>query len=135
MKPLIEVLKRDLLSVKFLKFLTNAILTYPLMIGLTYVLTEYAGLYYLLAYVLSLSLAILFTFFLSMKWIFKVRGKVFSRLIRYLVVLVLFSILNTLLVKILTEHVHVYYLVSITVVSGGIFILKYMTYKRKVFDW
>ncbi|MFH1055821.1 MAG: GtrA family protein [Candidatus Altiarchaeota archaeon] len=133
MKARLSNLVGDLLSAKFLKYLLNAIITYPLVVLLTYCLTEYIGIYYLAAYLLSMSVAVVFNFMLSLKWIFDARGRVGSRFVRYLAVLASFTLANTFLVKVFTEYIGLHYVVSITVVSGTLFILKYLTYKKKVF--
>jgi putative flippase GtrA len=128
------MLRKSILSQKFARYVVNMAVTYPLMLCLTYALTEFAGMYYLMAYVISLAVSIAVNFFLSMRWIFNVEGRVGGRFVRYLAVLAGFSLVNTVLVKVVTEYVGVYYLISITLVSGSMFVLKYLTYSAKVFD-
>lgn len=126
-------LQKHFLSAKFLRYVVNMVVTYPLLILLTYALTEYGGMYYLLAYIISFCITIVINFSLAMKWIFNAEGMVGERFKRYMIVLTVFSVSNTLLVKVVTEYFAVYYLLSITLVSGCLFILKYMTYNDKVF--
>jgi putative flippase GtrA len=133
MEAIAGMLRKNFLSEKFVRYVVNMVITYPLLIGLTFGLTEFAGMYYLLAYVLSLCVTIIINFFLSMRWIFNVEGRVGNRFVRYLVVLAAFSLANTLLVKVFTEYLGVYYLLSIILVSGSMFLLKYLTYNSKVF--
>jgi putative flippase GtrA len=133
MKALLYGLRGEFLSAKFIKYILNAIITYPLLLIMTYVLTEYVGVYYLASYFLSLCLSIILNFTLLLKWTFTAQGKVKTRFVRYVLVLACFTLANTLLVKVFTEYVHVYYMLSIVVVTGSLFVLKYMTYNKKVF--
>jgi dolichol-phosphate mannosyltransferase len=126
-------LRRDFVSVKFAKYVLNMLITYPLMLGLTYALTEYVGMYYLLSYVISLCVSIVVNFLLAMRWIFGAQGRVGNRFMRYLVILAAFTLANTLLVKALTEYAGMYYIISIVLASGSMFLLKYITYNSTVF--
>jgi putative flippase GtrA len=133
MKALLYGLRSDLLSAKFLKYVLNALVTYPLLLVLTYTLTEYVHLYYLASYFLALCVSIILNFALLLKLIFTAKGRVKSRFVRYIAVLASFTLANTVLVKVITEYVHIYYMISIIIVSGSLFVLKFLTYNKKVF--
>jgi putative flippase GtrA len=121
------------LSVKFARYVLVACASYSLLLPMTYVLTEYFGVYYFVSYVVSFLMVISANFAFSMRWTFKVGGKTGERLTRYLFFLAAYTLLNFVLVRVLTEGAGVYYLVSITAVTGVLFLAKYYTYKTLVF--
>jgi len=119
---------------KFARYVAVNGFTYSLMLSMTYALTEFAGVYYFYSYLSSMVAAIVLSFFLGMRWIFNVEGKVGQRFIRYIVLLFVFNAVNAVLVRYLTEFVGVHYMLSILIVTGSIFIFKYIAYKRNVFQ-
>ncbi|MFH0863089.1 MAG: GtrA family protein [Candidatus Altiarchaeota archaeon] len=125
---------RKTLSSKFVKYVCVNGFTYSLLLALTYVLTEYAGIYYFHSYAVSLSLTIILSFVLTMKVIFKAKGKAGQRFIRYVLLIAVFYALNITLVKFITENMGLYYMLSIVSVTACTFVFKYLTYKRKVFQ-
>ena len=119
---------------KIFKFGIGGILSYLLNILITYILTTLFGIYYLYSYIIAFSMVIIFNFIFSLKVIFSVNGDIFSRFIRYLIFLALFSLTNVFLVKILTDHLKLHYLLSITIVTSSLFTIKFFTYNRFVFN-
>jgi putative flippase GtrA len=123
-----------ILSVKFARYVLVACASYSLLLPMTYVLTEYFGVYYFISYVVSFLFVVFSNFMFSMRWTFRVGGKTGERFARYLLFLAAYTALNFVLVRFLTEGVGVYYLVSITAVTGVLFLAKYYTYKTMVFQ-
>ena len=118
---------------KFIRFSFGGILSYSINIAVTYILTSVFGLYYFYSYLIAFSIVILFNFIFSLKIIFSVQGKILNRFIRYIIFLAIFSLTSIYAVKYFTEVLSLYYLISITVVTVSMFLVKYFVYKRFVF--
>ena len=129
-----ERLAKKIFSMKFVKYVCVNVFTYGLMLALTYSLTEFGKIYYFYSYVFSMAVTIVISFALAMRVIFNVRGRAYSRFARYIFFLLLFSGINAILVKFVTEFVGIYYMLSIILVTGCMFTFKYLTYKQKVFQ-
>ena len=104
-------------------------------IGVLYLLTEYAHVHYLLSAVLAFIVAFFISFFLQKFWTFKdTRKEMMHRQMAWYLVLSLLNLLvNTLLIYILVEYVHLWY-VAAAVVSGALLaISNFFVYKHVIF--
>ena len=82
--------------------------------GLLYALTEWAGMHYLLSATLSFVAGLLVNYFISTCWIFhksKLNNKLAEFLI-YSIIGVVGLLFNNLLLYVLTDHLHLYYMLS-----------------------
>ena len=118
---------------KFVRFGAAGVFTYFLNIGITFLLTEIVGLYYLYSYIIAWSIIIIINFILNLRFIFSVKGYTARRFIKYVLFWAVFTVTNIYLVKLFTEVLGLYYLLSITTITGVLFVVKYFTYKNLVF--
>jgi putative flippase GtrA len=125
---------RSLLSPVFARYVAVAAANYCLLVSGTYCLVNFAGVYYFWAYAMSLSVVVIINFALSMRWTFGVRGRVAERARSYAFWLTFFAALNAALVRLFTEALGIHYLLSISGVTASLFILKYLTYRSRVFQ-
>lgn len=121
------------LASRFSKFTLNALINYPLRIGIVLLLTEVLHIYYFISYVITLGCVITFSFFFSVYITFQARENKKKTFLKYLAALAAFAGLDALLVKVLTEVFGIYYLISINLVMITLFVLKFFFYQRYVF--
>jgi len=119
---------------KIIKFGFFGILTIILTLGITTILKEIGGFFYLVSYWIALLITTIINFILNIKVIFKVRSKIKKRIPKYLATLTFFLIINPYLVKIFTESLNFHYLISIIFVTGIVFILKFFIYNKLIFN-
>lgn len=119
--------------IEFSKFIMGGGVNFALNTGLTYVLTEYLGLYYLSSFILVQTVLVIYGYFYNLLYTFKIPSKSKKRFFKFLVFLVLFFGVNIALVKILTETVTIPYMFSIVVTIFITTTLKFFTYKKFVF--
>ena len=123
----------NLFSSKFFKYSLGGVINYFLKIGLTYFLTEILTLYYLLSYSITLVVVILYSFVYNMFITFNKTNDKLSKFIIYIIVLVIFGVIDLLLVKFFTQILGVYYILSIIIITTFIFLLKYLVFNKIVF--
>lgn len=120
--------------VKLLLFGGLGIFTFVFNIATTWLLTEVIGLHYSISYAIVLVLIIIIGFVLNIKVVFQSNKGYKSKLIKYTIVYMLTLGANYLLVKLLTEVLHIYYLLSIAVITIVLFFVKFFCYDRAVFE-
>jgi 2-polyprenyl-3-methyl-5-hydroxy-6-metoxy-1,4-benzoquinol methylase/putative flippase GtrA len=118
---------------KLMRYSLGGIINYPLKIGLTFLLTEIFHMWYFYAYSITLIAIIIFSFFYNMFITYKVYTQKKLRLIVYSIILIIFTIIDAIAVKILTEGIHIHYLISITTITATLFFVKYFVYDKMVF--
>ena len=118
---------------KLFHFSWAGIILFLLNLFLTWSLTEMGGLNYVLSYSIALSIVIITSFFLSLKVVFRVKNRYRIRVIKYTIAYFVFLGANILLVRLLTEVLHLHYLFSIIQVTGALFLIKFFTYNRYIF--
>jgi SAM-dependent methyltransferase len=101
-------------------------------LGLTFLLTEVAGLWYFLSYGITLATVVVYSFVYNAYVTFGVGGGR-KRFARYCVVLFSFLIADAAAVRTLTDVFGVRYLVSILAVTTVLFACKYVVYDTVVF--
>ena len=119
--------------IRLFHFTWSGIILFLLNLFLTWSLTEIGGLNYMLSYSIALSIVILTSFFVSLRMIFRVKNRYKMRFIKYTIAYFVFLGANILLVKLLTEVVHLHYLFSIIQVTGALFLIKFLTYNEYIF--
>lgn len=89
-------------------------------LGLLYVLTEWFSVHYLLSAVLAFIVAFCVSFFLQKFWTFQDHSveRVHSQVVLYFVIAVANLGLNTLLMYILVEHLHLWYFAA-QIIAGA----------------
>jgi putative flippase GtrA len=117
----------------FLTFSTGAATAFVLNIGLLYLAVEWAGLHYLAAYVGVQCLTIVYGFLFIHRFVFTDSEARRSMLFRYIVALLAITVANTLTVRLFTEAIGIYYLVSAIVSTCLYLIVKFVVYRRFVF--
>jgi len=104
-------------------------------LGILYLLTEYAHVHYLQSAVLSFTVAFFISFLLQKFWTFQDMRKevIHQQMIWYLCLSLINLLLNTLLIYILVEYAHLWYLAA-AVVSGALLaVSNFFIYKHVIF--
>ena len=130
---MINSLVKNISKIRFFRYSLGGVFSYLINIVVTYLLTTIFHIYYFYSYLIAFSIVILFNFTFSIKIIFSVNGNIVNRFTRYIMFLTIFSLINIFSVKFLTEIMNLYYIISITIVTIVLFIIKYFIYKRFVF--
>ena len=117
---------------KLTKLGTLGIITFFLTLGITAFLKEVVGMYYLYSYIVALIITTIINFVLNVKAVFYVKPNN-ARIIKYLATLATFFIINPLILGVLTDALHLHYLISTMLVTIGSFLLKFFIYDRWVF--
>lgn len=115
------------------KILVGGGINYLLNITLTFILSDFLNLHYLLAFSITQVILTLYSFIYNSKLIFKASMTV-SKLVRYVFVVVTIAGINIFLVRFFTETISLYYLASISVVLTITVSLKYLFYWLFVFN-
>lgn len=118
----------------FLRFsvLGAAVLLFTLI--LTYVLTEVLHLYYLYSYIVVLLTATVLNYLLATKIIFRTKEKRRMRFFYYILSLIVFYLADIILTRFLTESLMVWYMASILISRVIFFLLKFIYYKKFLFN-
>ncbi len=118
---------------KFNKFLIGGLIGYPLKIIVTFILTDLLGVWYFVSYLIALGIIFAFNFFYNTYITFEVGSNKKENFVKYCITLGIFVAIDAIAVKILTEILRIHYLISITLITIGIVILKFVAYKKFVF--
>lgn len=102
-----------------------------ILLGITYLLTEYAGLFYLISYAVGFFSAVINNYFLNTRWTF---GQIvnFRDFSRYLLICMFTITINELLVWYLTDKVGIYYILSAAIGILTAFFINYSASRRLV---
>jgi putative flippase GtrA len=119
--------------VPFAQFVTGAGVAFGANLALTYALTEWVGLHYLIAYIIVQAVVLTLGFFFQLRVVFKKGNLSVALVVRYLVFLLSITAANTWVVHLLTELAGVHYLVSITISTAFFLVVKFVLYKLFVF--
>ena len=117
------------------KFVVSGGLSACVNLGMLYLLTEYAHMYYLQSAVLSFVVAFFISFLLQKFWTFKDMRKevIRQQMILFLILSLINLLINTLLIYVFVEYMHLWY-VAAAVVSGVLLaISNFFTYKHVIF--
>jgi len=118
---------------KLIKFVLAGGISFLLNIAITYLLTEVLGIFYLISYSITLTFITFMNFWLNTQFIFKTKTSHKKRFLQYLASVIIFILLNTLVVKVLTENLHIYYILSIVIATAIFTLLKFFTYDKFLF--
>lgn len=117
----------------FGKYLLGGIVSYALKSALTWLLVDVFRLWYLTAYAVALTVVALVNFLINLRFVFRVKGRTTARLLQYLVSLAIFSGLDALTVKLLTDGAALHYQASIILSTAIVSLLKFFVYRSVVF--
>ena len=117
------------------RFLVSGGLAAAVNIGTLYVLTEYAHIHYLQSAVLSFSAAFFVGFFLQKFWTFKDTRKEAIRwqMIMYLGLALINLLVNTLLIYVLVEYMHLWYVGAAVTSTALLAVNNFFIYKHVIF--
>lgn len=103
--------------------------------GGLFVLTEYAGIYYLLSATISFILGLVVNYLLSTAWIFK-KSKLSNRWTEFLIYSVIGVVglgLNTLFLWLFTDCLHIYYMLSKIITAAVVMLWNFFARKIILF--
>ena len=103
--------------------------------GGLFVLTEYAGIYYLLSATISFILGLVVNYLLSTAWIFK-KSKLSNRWTEFLIDSVIGVVglgLNTLFLWLFTDCLHIYYMLSKIITAALVMLWNFFARKIILF--
>ena len=103
--------------------------------GGLFVLTEYAGIYYLLSATISFILGLVVNYLLSTAWIFK-KSKLSNRWTEFLIYSVIGVVglgLNTLFLWLFTDCLHIYYMLSKIITAALVMLWNFFARKIILF--
>ena len=106
--------------------------------SLLFLLTEFAGIHYLLSAAISFSVGLVTNYILSIIWVFKTRN-ISNRYLEFIIFGIIGIVglgMNELIIWSFTEYLHFYYLVSkivstVVVYLWNFFARKYILYNNK----
>ena len=101
--------------------------------GVLYVLTEYAGMYYLLSGAISFTVSVIFNYICSMKYVFSGKEGMSRRkeFIVFVVLSILGLLLNQLLMWLGVDLLPIYYMVTKIFATAIVMVYNFVT--RKIF--
>jgi len=117
----------------FTRYALGGMLLFSGKAGLTYLLTDVMGMYYLWAYGIALGLVVLGGFLYSAYVTFRRTRHKLRNFLKYCCVLGGFSLVDGFLVRCAVEYAGMHYLAAIVLSTGLIFIIKFFIYHRLVF--
>ena len=127
------LLNNKKLKTRFIKFFVIGGLNYPLNIYFVWFGTEIIGFHYLFSVATAYLIITITNFFWHSSYIFKIqRSRVLF--VKYISVLVFFYFIHLGFVKILTDWLTVYYLLSVIISISILFLLKFVTFNIYVFN-
>ena len=122
-------------KILFLRYLFVGGFVTVINIILLYLLKEKCYINYSLANIISMSICICITYFLSKKIVFakKVRIGVLKEFISYILIAIISIIIDTTIMVILTEKLYIYYIFSKIIATGFSTISNYLL-KKVIYD-
>ena len=109
----LQQIKNKILKYQFIRFSISGGTATLIDISLLYLLTEYAGLWYLISSIFSFMAGSITHFSISRHWVFKNQEKTFWRQYRSFFVIHLGGLtINTIGLYLLVEYYHIYYLLA-----------------------
>lgn len=103
-------------------------------ISITYTLTEFFQIWYLLSFVIGGICNILFNFLFHVKITFQASKDFFTRLMKFFIVSITYGVVSIALVKFLVDTLQLYYLVAVVSVIGALSIINFLINKHLIFQ-
>jgi len=101
--------------IEFSKFIMGGGVNFVLNTVLTYILTEFLGIYYLVSFMIVQTILVVYGYFYNLLFTFKIKTKSKKRFMKFLLFLVIFYAVNIGLVKIFTDTIKIPYIISIVI--------------------
>lgn len=122
-------------NVRMLRYLISGGIATATNLCLLYVLVSWAGIWYLFASVISLSVATIVSFVLQKLWTFRNydASRVHVQFPLHLTLALTNIALNTMLLYVLVEWLRVWYLIAQVLVGGCLACMNYAIYKHVIF--
>ena len=108
------------MTMQIIRFLITGTLTASINLTALYLLTEYAGIWYIYSSILAFAVAFSFNFTLQKYWVFQSgeHTKIPRQLPLHLGVALVNLVINTILLYLLVEYVHVWYVLAQAIASA-----------------
>lgn len=117
---------------QILKFGVVGGLAFIIDYALLYTLTEYLNIHYLISSIISFSVSVIFNYILSIKWVFDVNKKQGTKeFIVFIILSVIGLIINSIIMYLMVDIMHIYYMLSKLVSTFIVMIYNFIT--RKIF--
>jgi putative flippase GtrA len=129
---MLKTFKKYYLEKVFIRYVLIGFITYLIKVVITYLLNNFFDVWYFSAYILALLLVMILNFLVNIKLVFKSSIN-FLGLIKYIFTFIIFYFIDAVIVKISTDIYELYYVLSITLATILVFIVKYYIYKYFVF--
>ena len=113
-----------------IRYFAFAAISTILNVGLLYILTEFAGIYYLLSAFISSTLSIFVNFLLNKYFNFRVAGDTFGQMKRFFMVAGVSILLNLVFLKILVDQLGIWYMYAILVTVFMVFVWSFYGHMR-----
>lgn len=120
---------------EILRFLVSGGIAFLVSIGVLYLLTEVFDIWYLISSILSFLVTFIVSFVIQKNWTFKNRGLegISSQIGMSLVMAIINLGLNTSMMYVFVEYIHLHYLSAQILATGLIAIETYFIYKYIIF--
>ena len=117
--------------VRLIKFFFLGVINYPINIFLVWFFSERIGIYYLQSVAIANLVIVISNYYWNRRFIFLFdNNKVF---IKYLCMVISFYFFHLILVKVLTDLLGVYYLLSVIFSITVLFLLKFIIFDKYIF--
>lgn len=101
------------------------------LLGVLFALTEWVGIFYLLSYSMAFLSAVISNYFLNTRWTFRAVAS-WAGLFKYLTISIITICFNLLMVWLLTEYMHLWYMLSAAIGIGTAFLINYVAARKIV---
>ncbi|MDD2435554.1 MAG: GtrA family protein [Bacilli bacterium] len=120
------------LAKQIFKFLIVGGLAFLIDYALLYILTEYYGIYYLVSSIISFIISLIFNYIASIMFVFKTNKKEKNKNFIFFIVGSIIGLgINQIVMYVMVEFIHVYYMFSKIVATGVVMVWNFIT--RKIF--
>lgn len=99
--------------------------------SILYILTEFAGLNYLISAAISFSCSVIYNYILSIKWVFDTKKTMnkFHEFLLFIVLSVVGLLINEFIMWILVEKIFIYYMLAKIIATAIVMIYNFITRK------
>jgi len=118
---------------QFIKYIASGLLSAAAEYSLLIILTEYAGLWYLISNSIGYITGFWLSFLLNRFWSFKSRENFLKQLMLYSILFVINFILTNALMYLLTSYFGILYMVSKIFVMGAVVMWNFIIFKKIIY--
>jgi len=116
---------------QILKFGVVGFLAFLIDYSILFVLTEFAGIHYLVSGAISFTVSVIFNYIMSIIWVFEVKedqNKVLQFLI-FVILSIIGLLINQVVIWLLVEKLFIYYMVAKIVATAVVMVYNFITRK------